>query len=293
MFATLALLIAAAPQTLEAPPALEAAPWTTLRKGLQLRFGSAPLSVQTTEPALLQLSAETWEEFTTRRIDGRWKCLPPERGALHIDPHPEVLELRVPVSPTVVVLPTPLQVAPKTTRLRLRLTVIATGEQFSGALVLLAPLTLTPLEARMLNDLRSIASPAAVMRTPVGLRFVRVSQDVCGDTSLQLLDVSPNSGAVLTRVGDRELVHDGPWLYSRRSSERDFATVSPRNMQFLGFPYSLEVAGVEGDRVRLRTGDFSGCFGASCGEPVNLRELAFELYPDGRVFPSAPSGGQR
>ena len=284
MFATLALIIAAAPQTLEAPPGIEAAPWTTLARGVKLRFGSSPLSVQATVPALLQLSVDPGDDFTTRRIDGRWKCLP--GGALHLEPHPEVLELRVPLSENVVMLPAPLQVAPKTTRLRWALTVIGTGEQFSGAVVLLAPLQLTALEQRLLADVRSIAGPAAVMRTPAGLRLVRVAKDMCGDTSLQVLDLSANSGAPLTRVGDWELVHDGPWLYSRRTWDRELLSVRPQNVVFLGFPYSLEVDRVEGDTVTFRSGDFSGCFGASCGDPVNVRTLRFELYPDGRVLPN-------
>ncbi|MFT3712566.1 MAG: hypothetical protein QM817_33375 [Archangium sp.] len=285
MLSLVVLLTAAqpfSPISLSAPADLELSAWTTLAPGVRIRFGSSPLAVQTSHTGTLRLSVDSYDAFTTRRMDSRWKCVPGEGSRWNVNENPDVLAVRVPVSSTVTFVPTLPVVARTTTRLRWQLTLV-TGDVIDGTVSLATPLTLNAAEGRFLDDLRGVG-PAALSRDGRTLHFVRVERDVCGDTQLRTLELSPSAGTPLIRNTEWELVRDGPWLYSRRPGASAFAEIRSENIVFLGFPYSLEESARTEDTVKLRVGEFSGCFGSNCGDPVSVRERTFLLQHDGHVI---------
>jgi hypothetical protein len=269
------------PISLSAPDAIESAAWTTLAPGVRIRFGAAPFAVQGSQTGALRLSVETPDVFATRRMSARWKCLPTDFATWTVNENLDVLAVRVPLSTNVTFIPPMPVTARRTTRVRWQLT-LTTGDVIDGTVTLATPLSLNAAEGRFLEDLHGVG-PAAVSRDGTTLHFLRVERDTCGDTQLRSLELSPSAGTPLLRLGEWELVHDGPWLYSRRPGAHAFAELRSENIVFLGFPYSLEESGRTEDTVRFRVGDFSGCFGASCGDPVNVRERAYLLRHDGSV----------
>ena len=79
-------------------------------------------------------------------------------------------------------------------------------------------------------------------------------------------------------AGEFRVVTTDGWIFTAKAKPGEafpFAQVKPNQMTFLGNKYLLELSNkkVDGNSVTgvFTTGDFSGCFGAGCGDPVNVR----------------------
>jgi hypothetical protein len=235
-------------------------------------------------------------KFKTRRFDGeRWKCVGTGEGKEKwiTESHDDLLTTREVLrdehfreDPARIFLLLRGAVSATTDKVRVRL-VIPKVAPAVFQLQLERPYALPPAVAEMLKQYQK-AAPAAVLTEGRWERFkiARVRKNECNDPSLfedsfevktiQTLAFPSHEWRLLTSNGwvfaeAIETHRDSPIL-----AEVDFSRLDPKNMTYLGDLYSRELKSVDtspGKAVAtFELGDFSGCFGASCGTPVNVRE---------------------
>lgn len=230
--------------------------------------------------------------FTTRRLDGeRFKCLPQAEVEKWItDEHLELPATRVKLSeaslgPTTFSVPLTRFVSQTTRQLQVSLSIPRGKTDF--LLELTHPLEIYPLAAELLRQSQKVG-PSLLTFTPRGLELTRVSKDVCGDQALlvQLFDDASLQVLAYPTPDSRMFTAHG-WVFAEKFDPSQgipplaITGIDARNVTFLGEPYDRRLARVEvtpGRAVAIfELGDFAGCFGASCGDPVNVREAHVKL----------------
>jgi hypothetical protein len=235
-------------------------------------------------------------KFKTRRFKGeRWKCTDAGDGTgkFVTESHDDLLTTREVLrdehfreDPARIFLLLRGAVSASTDQVRVRLALPRAGPVVFQ-LQLERPYALPPAVAAMLKQYQKTA-PAAVLTEGRWERFkiARVRKDECNDPSLfedsfelktiQTLAFPSHEWRLLTSNGwvfaeAIETHREGPI-----PAEVDFSRLDPKNMTWLGDLYSRELRSVDTSPgkavVTFALGDFAGCFGAGCGDPVNVRE---------------------
>lgn len=135
--------------------------------------------------------------------------------------------------------------------------------------------------------------PVVARSTGASWSFSLVRKDLCGDGVVQTLDFS-HVDLLAFPTPEWRLSHKASWLFADRVPlPRHWPVEAIRlweipttQMTFLGERYAvnlLSVDVVDGAAVAtFETGDFAGCFGASCGDPVNVKRVVVTLK-DGKL----------
>lgn len=151
------------------------------------------------------------------------------------------------------------------------------------------PRTLHPLLEEILNQYGRLGGAVILPSMPPQVHFVE--NDLCGDTAITTVKFSgdpqdfkrpTSSMGRLLKLGETSSVavySQHGWVFTAKRGEPfRFEQVDVKNSTFLGKPYELALRAVETGPDRLTAnftiGDFAGCFGAGCGDPVNLRTAA-------------------
>lgn len=234
-------------------------------------------------------------KLKTRHFGGeRWKCIPSdEKGKWVTESHDDLLTGRVALDderlrgdPARIPVSLRGVVSPSTNLVQVRF-VLPKAVPVVWQLQLERPIELPPAPAAMLAQYQKLGA-AAVMGEWSWDRFkiVRVHKDVCGDAAL--LEEPFDASTIQTLAypsHDWRLLTAHGWVFAEPVDTHrevpipaavDFTRIDPKQMTYLGDLYSRELRSVDtspGKAVAtFELGDFSGCFGASCGDPVNVRQ---------------------
>jgi hypothetical protein len=135
--------------------------------------------------------------------------------------------------------------------------------------------------------------PVAARSTRANWTFSLVRKDLCGDGVVSTIDFS-QIDLLAFPTPEWRLSHKAGWLFADRVPLPRTGPVEPirlweiptTQMTFLGEKYDVSLMSVDvhdGAAVAtFETGDFSGCFGASCGDPVNVKRVVVTLK-DGKL----------
>lgn len=234
--------------------------------------------------------------FRTRRLVGqRFKCLPgSERERWLDEAHDDVASTRVSLATATPVpgghaleLPVQRFVSPVVRELSVRLALA--GVKSTVLLRLEGAIELGPVYAELLRQYQRLG-PALLRVSPGAVGVGRVRTDLCGDSTLEEEVFDEKTITVLAYpTPDWRLATAHGWVFAQRLEPNDVRGVPPLSLSsldvahvtFLGDPYQRELTSLTTAPGRatavFRLGDFSGCFGAGCGDAVNVREAHVTL----------------
>lgn len=165
-------------------------------------------------------------------------------------------------------------------------TFVAGGASSKTRVELREPLILHPLLAEILKQYGRLGGAVILPYMPPRIHFVE--NDQCGDTGITTVGFAADPVPFKTRISDKgHLLKLGEtnsvavysqhgWVFAAKKGEPfQFEQIDVGNSTFLGNPYELELrtvkTGPDELTAEFTVGDFAGCFGAGCGDPVNLR----------------------
>lgn len=164
---------------------------------------------------------------------------------------------------------------------------------FNAILILEKPYRIEPAFSKILYTYKEI-SPTILIHNfgSEDYSFKRIAKDVCGDEFIEYEIFSHNNTTILAfPTADFRLSTTNGWVFSEKIElDREYGIpnaciwkMDPSIMFFLGDFYLRELTRVIVDTSKnsattiFALGDFSGCFGAGCGDPVNIRYANVEF----------------